>query len=211
MSDSTDTCAPIQVALIGHSFIARLDNYMRSHSNLRNMNLQSDKFSVIVRARGGLRTCHLARSSSMLAFDTIPDLCFLQLGENDIRNLAVEHVIRNILSIASFLRDGIGIRSVVIGQLLRRQPWASSPDFNDKVIQINIQLQQRIVSHTGIHFWRHRGFWSNLSFLGADGVHLRCPREMCRSSPMHKFWRNIRSAIIHHGARLRPVDEYQFN
>lgn len=156
MSD-TKACTPLQVALIGHSFIARLNRYMRSHPHLGNLDLSSDNFNIRMHARGGLRTCHLARSSHMFDFQTTPDLCYLHIGENDINCLEVDHIVRNILSIASYLHEGIGVRSVVIEQLLHRQPWAS-PDFNAKVVEINIRLQERVPSHLGVHFWRHRGF-----------------------------------------------------
>jgi hypothetical protein len=38
--------------------------------------------------------------------------------------------------------------------------------------------------------WRHRGFWTDFSHLDSDGVHLN-------DDGMKKYFRSIRSAIIH--------------
>lgn len=60
----------------------------------------------------------------------------------------------------------------------------------------------------GVYYWHHIGFRSDLNFLIHDGVHLQCPRSsvhVVTSSPMHKYWRSIRSAILHFKPKLRPV------
>jgi hypothetical protein len=195
-----DELNSLRICLVGHSFISRLQRYMDSHQILQNLNLDQGRYTVSVRARGGLRISNIARSRDFLTFDVLPHMCFLQIGENDIRLCSDEVIVRDILSLASYLHSGLGIRTVIIGQLLRRQPWASSSDFNDRIIAINIELRERTSSMDGIHFWPHRGFWRDLSFLCHDGVHLQCPSSLhvVTSSPMHRFWRSVRSAILQH-------------
>lgn len=191
----------LRICLLGHSFITRLGRYMDSHPDLYNLNLLEDRYSVCVRARGGLRIARLARDRDLLSFDVTPDICFIQIGENDVLSFSVEVIVRDILALASYIHSGLGVTRVIIGQLLRRQPWASSLYFNERIIAINVRLQAQISSREGIHFWPHRGFWQNLDFLCDDGVHLRCPPAspyVVTSSPMHRFWRNIRSAILQH-------------
>ncbi|XP_061185179.1 uncharacterized protein LOC133193234 [Saccostrea echinata] len=125
----------------------------------------------------------------------------MQIGENDILLNSDEVIVRDILSLASYLHSGVGIRTVIVGQLLRRQPWASSSDFNDRIVAINVMLKEQCAAMNGVHFWPHRGFWEDLTFLCHDGVHLRCPTPsplVVTASPMHRFWRSVRSAILHH-------------
>lgn len=117
----------------------------------------------------------LARDRDLLSFDVSPDICFIQIGENDVLSFSEEVIVRDILALASYIHSGLGVTRVIIGQLLRRQPWASSLYFNEHIITINVRLQAKISSREGIHFWPHRGFWQNLDFLCDDGVHLRCP------------------------------------
>lgn len=155
--------------------MTRLGRYMDSHPDVYNLNLLEDKYSVCVWARGGLRISRLARDRDLLSFDVSPDICFMQIGENDVLSFSVEVIVRDILALASYIHSGLGVTRVIIGQLLRRQPWASSLYFNERIIAINVRLQAQASSREGIHFWPHRGFWQNLDFLCDDGVHLRCP------------------------------------
>ena len=62
---------------------------------------------------------------------------------------------------------------VIVGHLLRRQPWASRPDFNEDVVKVNVLLKEDLDKIEGAHFWSHRGFWADLSYLGQDGVHIK--------------------------------------
>lgn len=191
----------LEICLLGHSFIARLGRYMSSHPDLRNLRLYRNQYDVIIRARGGLRIASLAISRDLLTFEVTPDICFLQIGENDVLSLNVDTIVRDIIALASYIRSGVGIKTVIIGQLLRRQTWASSPDFNNRTVAINVRLRTQTSSMDGVYFWQHRGFWQDLSFLCRDGVHLRCPTSalhVVTSSPMHRFWRSIRSAILQH-------------
>lgn len=191
----------LRICLLGHSFISRLQRYMDSHEDLRNLRLHQDYYSVSVRARGGLRISTLARSRHFLTFDVLPDMCFMQIGENDVLNFCDDVIVRDILSLATYLHHGLGIRTVIVGQLLRRQPWASSCNFNDRIIAINIRLREQLSTMDGVHFWPHRGFWNDMTFLGHDGVHLRCSApslHVVTTSPMYRFWRSIRSAVLQH-------------
>ena len=61
---------------------------------------------------------------------------------------------------------------MIIGQLLRRQPWTSAEGYNDNVVTVNKNLEARLAGCNNIHFWKHRGFWNSLDVLAEDGVHL---------------------------------------
>ena len=185
----------------------RLQRYMQPNGRLTNFNLYEENFHVFVRARGGLRLSQLA-SSNFLNLTSIPHICFIQIGENDIAQSNSTSVARDLLSLAEYLHEGVGIPVVIVGQLLRRQPWASTRNFNEEIVATNLLLKEGCAGLQGVHFWHHRGFWSDLSFLCRDGVHLRCPPpsvHVVSSSPMHRYGRSIRSAILHFRKLLRPL------
>lgn len=68
-------------------------------------------------------------------------MCFIQLAGNDLCHAKQEKVTTDILSNA--LKEGVGIRNVEIGPLLRRQPWASSASDNADVLNVNRQLKAK--------------------------------------------------------------------
>ena len=136
-------------------------------------------------------------------------MCCIQIGENDIGRFDCSRLFLDILSSAAYMHEGLGLYCVIIGQLLRRHPWAlSRASSSRKGVTINQLEKDGCSSLDGVHFWRHRGFWADFNFLCRDGVHLRCPRpsvHVVSSSPMHRYWRSVRSAILHYKRLFRPV------
>lgn len=184
-----------KVTLMGHSFIRRLETYMNyDNANLR---LSSDLFSIECRARGGLTMQQMAQDRTFTQFHEVPDTCFIHIGENELSrgSVSVDDLAKHIAAFASFLIDGVGVSHVIIGQLLRRQPWTSVPDFNEKVCQVNAILSDRLANIPNVSFWRHRGFWQTLDFLAPDGVHLQCTPQNTRY--MNKYLQSVKSAILH--------------
>uniref|UniRef100_A0A8W8JIU6 Uncharacterized protein n=1 Tax=Magallana gigas TaxID=29159 RepID=A0A8W8JIU6_MAGGI len=127
-----------------------------------------------------------------------------KIGENDIcESTNSEKLARDIISVGQYLRDGVGVKVVIIGQLIRRMQFASCQNFNVFVVQTNEHLKRFAEPLGGIYFLGHRGFWKDFHYLGPDGVHLLCtPAE---DQPMRKFRRSIRNAMILHSKVLRPV------
>jgi lysophospholipase L1-like esterase len=183
----------VKVCVIGHSYVARLRDYVNASQENRNLKLNSDTYSVEFRAQGGLTFSRLSRCPELLNFHSPPDMCFVQMGGNDLCHRDPETVCRDIISYAQYLKDGVGVRNVVVGQLLRRREWASRPDYNKDVITVNKILKERTQELEGIHFWSHRGFWADLSHLGRDGVHLNTS-----TTHMKKYLHSIRIAVRHH-------------
>ena len=70
-----------------------------------------------MRAREGLCISTLARSRYFFTFDVLPDMCFMQIGENDVLNFCDDVIVLDILSLATYLHHGLGIRTVIVGQL----------------------------------------------------------------------------------------------
>nr|XP_034303513.1 uncharacterized protein LOC117681758 [Crassostrea gigas] len=164
-----------------------------------NLNLDHEVFKASFREKGGLRLSNRVFRAEILNFDSIPDVVFLQIGENDIcGSTNSEKLARDI--VGQYLRDGVGVKVVIIGQLIRRMQFASCQHFNVFVVQTNEHLKRFAEPLCGIYFWGHRGFWKDLHYLGPDGVHLLCtPAE---DQPMRKFRRSIRNAVILHSKVL---------
>ncbi|XP_061173635.1 uncharacterized protein LOC133182807 [Saccostrea echinata] len=204
----------IQICLLGHSFIRRLSEFMDSNPDFKDLNLDAENYEITVCAKGGLRTGGL--QCMLKGITGHPDIHFIQIGGNDIGYLSNEKIVINILSFSEYLTQGLDSKRVIIGQLLRRDPSVSVAGYNDSVVEINSLLTQKTQAHERIFFWRHRGFWQNLSHLARDGVHLDNPplkhlKHGDPPSPMHKYWRSVRNAVIVHSCQLRPVLGFGYN
>lgn len=198
---------PKNVCLMGHSFIRRVDEYMQKNGK-ENLKLYRHLFEVSVKTQGGLTMSRMGRSRMYTEFSVIPDICFIHIGENDLDILDLESatsqltqdqkitkLVDHICSFVEYLLVGIGVRRVVVGQLLRRQLWAiKTPTFNEDVIAANQRLEERLLSIEGAHFWHHRGFWDSYDFLGRDGVHINNSRTDSRH--MNKYLQSIKCAVL---------------
>ena len=84
------------------------------------LKLNEHLFNVILRAKGGLKVPKLANSRNLLdcsEFLTEDNICFMQIGGNDISNVHVapNDVARQIMSLAHFLIETNKFSHVVIG------------------------------------------------------------------------------------------------
>lgn len=193
----------LNVCVVGHSYIRRLKEYC-SQTGTVNLGLKPCAYNVTFRGKGGLKLRRCNSRSELMRFDIVPDIVFLQIGENDVVAATnSEKLAEDIISLAQYLRDGVGVRLVIIGQLIRRMQFAPCRDFNATVMKTNQHLKQLSDPLCNIHYWGHRGFWNDLNYLGPDGVHLLCTPD--EDQPMRKYRRSIRNAVILLSKLLRPV------
>lgn len=193
------------IAVIGHSYIRRLGRFIGDNPEYANLRLNENEFSVLIRGQGGLTVRGLAASKSLCSFSRPPDICFLQIGGNDVLSYAPDKIARDIISLTNFLIDGVGVKHMVIGQLIRRDPRKSPPGYNEAVVEVNKILDSVTTSLPNVTFWKHRGFWANLRYLGPDGVHLATKSYNNDPVPMVKYLNSIKYAVINTCRRLRPV------
>ena len=160
------------------------------------MRLFTHLFHFFCRAQGGLTIPRLIHEwSDLYHFAcTQLDIVYLQIGGNDISasNSSPVRVASDITSFANYLHYGLHVRIVINGELLHRDPARVGIHYNCKVVQTNVAIQQLISSENNknIIFWRHRGFWADISFLSNDGVHLN-------HGGMLKYFKSVRSAVLH--------------
>lgn len=186
---------PVVVGIIGHSYVKRLERFILQNPVYKNLCLNEDRIKVCFRGQGGLSVCGLVNSPRLCTFPIVPSLCFLEIGGNDATTRPANVIAQDIWSYANYLIHGLGVKNVIIGQLLRRDPRKSPLGYNTEVLQINKHLDQLTANHDQVHFWKHRGFWDNLSYLGRDGVHLQEVKSEDSPAPMVKYLRSIKYAV----------------
>ena len=181
---------------LGHSFIRRLNEFMKDNPSYYNLRLYENLFDIRCRAQGGLTVFRLIHERYDL-YDFghfTPTIIYLQIGGNDLSKpgISSEKLVNDIVSFANYLHHGKGIPIVIVGELLWRHPHKVGDEYNPKVVDTNVLIRQKLTTGNkdNICMWRHRGFWTDFPHLDRDGVHLN-------DDGMKKYFRSIRSAIIH--------------
>ena len=121
-----------------------------------------------------------------------PGIVFLEIGANDLCQLDPHTVSERVLAFAKTLVQRHGVQRVVISQVLYRQcaiARRTPHNFNERVAIYNAKIQTAVVNYERIHFWKHRGFWSNWPQLLTDGIHLN-------QRGLRKYYNSVRGAII---------------
>lgn len=182
------------VVLLGHSFIRRLRDFTSQNADVWNLKLNPEVLQLSFRCQGGLTLPRLIHErADLYNFQGHPpSIVYLQIGGNDLSARDPEEVVRDLLSFASYLHEGVGTPLIIVGQLLLRSPNVVGQRYNDKVITCNKLLNEQLVLNNipGIIFWKHRGFWNSLHHISHDGVHLN-------QEGLWKYYRSVRSAILH--------------
>ena len=173
--------SPTKAAIIGHSFVRRLKNYVDEDKSKHNLGLTTNSHQVTMRGGGGLRICQLQQH-----FDFIrrmrPEVVLIDIGTNDLdsRRKPVQVLARELFQVAAIIRDRYNVKQVVICEVFYRTPvgrYASSnPEFNEGVHEFNQACKTYAASSSpvfrNIHFWHHTGLVENWQQYIADGVHL---------------------------------------
>ena len=103
------------VCIIGHSYIRRLKDFVNNSVLRMNLNLDVDSFTGDFRSRGGLTFKRLAHCPEFLRFNTPPDICFVQLGGNDLCQNNPHKVCTDIVSYVQYLRAGVRLGLLLSG------------------------------------------------------------------------------------------------
>lgn len=134
-----------------------------------------------------------------------PNVFFIQTSGNDIGFTPNKQIVTNIVSFAEYLIYDLGTRVVIIGQLLRRDPSANPPGYNESVMEVNDLLTQKtdIEQHLLLET---QGILVRYVPFRRDNVHLANPplrslKPGDPPSPLKKYWRSIRNAVIVHSPR----------
>lgn len=192
------------VAIIGHSFIRRLDEKLWGHSFPRGFDL--NQCVVVQRGLGGFRMCKGGAyhgdnewykeqfKAGFGEFLTLhkPSVVILQLGENDIDSKCDSLVIASTLDeIVLLLKAEYRVQIVVVCGLFTREKPRIAPELYDtKRQQTNDILETLLQVHDGVKLWKHRRiFNAETRIFSFDGVHLN-------PFGQQRFYRSLRHAIM---------------
>lgn len=183
----------LHVRLIGHSFIRRLARIMNYSQYFGNLRLDYNSFNVSCKAKGGLTLEKLICCKELYSSQVPVDIVYLQIGGNDATKYHYDsdRIANHIVSFASFLHHGVGVKKIIIGQLFQREIYSTFDGYNEKIKDINSKLAKLCSQHNFIVFWHHHGFWRDpIDFLCFDGVHLN-------HFGMLRYFRSVRSSVLH--------------
>lgn len=181
-----------QIAVIGHSFINRLE----SAAHLEWDNLKIDYNKVVInffgRSGGTLRHFRTAEFMQDIKHRHIKYvLC--QIGENDLDDIKSEDdIVAGLLSYAKFLYHGYDLERIVFMQLLCRGKTRHIPvaQFNEKVISVNKKLKQAACEFPWLGYWKHKGLKQCIvTPYCRDELHLN-------EFGMQRYIRSVRGAVL---------------
>ena len=190
------------IQIFGHSYVKRLKNFLRDHTQLR-FNLNLNSYPLVQYSGYPGAVVDTLRSNLTDVIDFSPDIVILLIGTNDLYwpEVTPTSLTSAILDLADSCIYMCNVKKVVVCQILHRQPSdtckyrVNTEWFNGRVDATNQMLSSRIQSlhHDHVIFWRLKGFWSPTAQLQAfspDGVHLS-------DAGHRKLYNNIRAAVVH--------------
>jgi len=142
--------------LLGHSFVRRLNDFMKDNPSYYNLRLYENLFDIRCRAQGGLTVFRLIHERYVL-YDFghfTPTIIYLQIGGNDISKpgISSEKLANDIVSFANYLHHGTGILIIIVGELLWRHPNKVGDEYNPKVVDTNVLIRQKLATDIRITF-----------------------------------------------------------
>ena len=169
------------VLVLGHSFIRRLRDDLRSHFDSRADDTfgLSDDAIVHLHGVGGLTVARLRRDLGMVS-SLSPQVVILELGTNDLTRLRLEVA-------GSEIEDTFSVRVIGVCKVL---PRVRAPFFNGAASILNQYLCGVLEPIPNVFCWRHRGFDNpSVHPYLPDGVHVNSFGQYC-------LYRSYRGAIL---------------
>ena len=195
-----------RVRIVGHSFVTRLQQFIRRNPGLSaNMNLRPDQCSITFSGNPGGTIPRLRRDQLPAIRGSSPDIVVLQIGSNDLCDMSIspQTVLDSILDLVASIHNSANVHRVVVMQLLHRhEPRSrirrrhSISDFNvynSRVDFVNTGLMHFLRAHPFASFGKQTGLWNPTQLeaaLSDDGTHLN------NFVGHRKYFNNVRAAII---------------
>ena len=191
----------LEVLFLGHSFVRRLDNHLRS-SSLANFSLPSRSHDVRFLGQSGAHVSDVMTLFQRREVD--PHLVFLDIGTNDLTNLYVSthDLATQVFNLARQLIQHYGVEHVVIMEVLPRTTWGrhgAPRSFSGRVRRFNDMIKAlvcRFKMSLPVSFWFHKRIANDIDTFIADGVHLN-------SLGLARYTRSVRRAILKYSRPIR--------
>lgn len=182
----------LRVAVIGHSYVRRLGEFVTRNKSFNNLRLDQRRFEVQFFGIGGSSTCGRRRyfqaDTDYRRLSTM-DIVYIHLGENDFRNgVDPTKVAEELFCSACRLINQHHVSTVIISELL---PFPKC--MNRKwVRQVNNRLHDLVNRCHNVRVWKQKKcFWSERSdyMYHWDGIHVNPSR-------MHVYAQGVRFAVM---------------
>jgi len=167
---------PVRVALVSHSYITRLDDYMVDPVRAATCNnLGEDPTQVNVRCfgMGGARVLPGYKDIRTQVNNALADqrtVFVIHVGENDLKHSSPNVILQNLHQIIQHITASPQVRFVCVNQLL---VFPCHEGRRQAINTINAGLQDTYGESPNILYCRHRGFWYNsLNLFDQDNCHL---------------------------------------
>jgi len=121
-------------------------------------------------------------------------IIILQVGSNDLSNIAPSRFRRELMSFARFLQEKHCIQKIVLMEILHRvhtrkyRMKHTVRQYNQAVDAANGLLTTACRARAYMSFWQHRRLHLR-RLVARDGVHLN-------EAAMPRYWRSVKGAIL---------------
>lgn len=188
---------PLKVLLFGHSYISRIQTYNIRNSKV-NFNIIPSSCEITYLSVPGLKIDNSSTYINRIS-ELSPDLVYLHIGENDIKDKQPQYIADTISSLCKSILSVLPSHGeIILSQLL---PFpVLFPLYKQNIFTINSTLKYVLTDTNRITFWTHRGgFWKpptqlltgtvRKQLFHHDGVHLSM--QGCQT-----YFVSIRTIII---------------
>ena len=216
---STEHIAGLKVAVIGHSFVKRLQSavtprvgtrHQRDRSTAKNMGVDNLYSGVEIRGKSGAKARDLVGLVDHVCTKAGIDAFVIDMGSNDLcqSSCDVEMLADSIFSVANYAHHGHGVRVVILCCVLNRGRCREvSPDiFAQRKAIFNDLMRGKVQSEKGLHFFMFSGFWHDhqgdplpVAAWSSDLIH---PGPNFASVGFKKYLKNIRACLLMAAAKL---------
>ena len=197
-----------QIHVLGHSFVRCMKEYIDSDScrTYCNLDLTVAKFKVKLEGYGGWMIKDMRTWLPSVSRDKPVDMVYVEMGSNDLCQSDDPRLLaKHLVAFADYLCESHGIKSVYLGQCLRRFQSKDNKkyvldkthlkQYNALVVIFNreISIRCKLMESGKVHYWRHRGsFWGpgSCRLFHNDGIHLN-------KLGMERYIHSVMHAILH--------------
>ena len=176
------------VLVLGHSFIRRLRDDLRSRFDSRADGTFGLSDDAIVRLHGvgGLTVARL-RCDLGIVSSLSPQIVILEIGTNDLARFRPEVTGSEIEELVRLLLEKFFVQVICVCEVL---PRVKAPFFNGVASILNQYLRGVLDPIPNVFCWRHRGFDNpSIHPYLPDGVHVNSFGQYC-------LYRSYRGAIL---------------
>jgi hypothetical protein len=202
---SINVVRPANVLLIGHSYIRRLGEYMRTVPGAGNLGFDDSEVTVHCFGKGGgtLRPGDQHRSVLNIlsqSLSTQPAVIYFHMGENDLGILDHDQISSSIMSPSYYVSSVCSSKHFICSELLPFPKFQQQFHCDPMAVvgpvntALSVAIEVRGIAPSpgamAVKFWHHEiGVWNpTVDLFKDDRVHLN-------DAGMERYYRSVRAAV----------------